>query len=265
MKTTDTGNSSRPLRRPRLHLPFEKRHTDPGEWAYDHRAGLCALLVAALMLAIAFVAGRIVIDTRPHAQTIYIDLETLAQLEAERDRLERETKRRAADDADWRRIQNLVSNEQAREEGERGSSGAAPTAEAQALEERMRANREAYEKGLAEEQAIRSAKRSEKAGTETDQRVRGRVTVSYSFAAPVRRHQAGRLEVPAYRCEGGGEVVVAVTLNRAGDVTAARVVSGGDACMRETALRAARDSQFNIDGGAPARQDGTITYIFVPQ
>ena len=95
----------------------------------------------------AFVAGHIVIDTRPHAETLYIDLEALEALEAERDRLERETQRRAADDADWRRIRNLVSNDRAREESDRGSSGAAQTAEGRALEERMRANRETYESG----------------------------------------------------------------------------------------------------------------------
>ncbi len=262
MKTTDSGNDPRPVRRPRLHLPFEKRPTDPGEWAYDHRAGLCALLTACLALAVAFVAGHIVIDTRPHAETLYIDLEALEALEAERDRLERE-----ADDADWRRIRNLVSNDRAREESDRGSSGAAQTAEGRALEERMRANRETYERGLAEEQAIRDAAH---AGTEesepADRRVRGRVTVSYAFDDPVRRHQDRRLVVPAYRCEGGGEVVVEVTLSRSGEVVSAHVESGGgDACMRETARRAACDSHFDINPDAPNKQRGTITYIFIPQ
>ncbi|MCM1300877.1 MAG: energy transducer TonB, partial [Bacteroides cellulosilyticus] len=45
----------------------------------------------------------------------------------------------------------------------------------------------------------------------------------------------------------------------------ARVTSGGDACMRDAALRAARASKFNIDESAPARQTGTITYVFIPQ
>ena len=63
----------------------------------------------------------------------------------------------------------------------------------------------------------------------------------------------------------GGEVVVRITVNRAGEVTHASVASGGDDCMRESALRAARNSLFNIDNSAPARQTGTITYIFIPQ
>ena len=123
-----------------------------------------------------------------------------------------------------------------------------------------------YERGLAEEQAIRDAAH---AGTEesepADRRVRGRVTVSYAFDDPLRRHQAGRLVVPAYRCEGGGEVVVEVTLSRSGEVVSAHVESGGDACMRETARRAACDSHFDINPDAPNKQRGTITYIFIPQ
>ena len=62
-----------------------------------------------------------------------------------------------------------------------------------------------------------------------------------------------------------GEVVVEITVNRAGDVTNARVVEGGDECMRSSALGSARRSRFNIDDSAPARQQGTITYIFIPQ
>ena len=45
----------------------------------------------------------------------------------------------------------------------------------------------------------------------------------------------------------------------------ARVVEGGDECMRSSALGSARRSRFNIDDSAPARQQGTITYIFIPQ
>lgn len=96
-----------------------------------------------------------------------------------------------------------------------------------------------------------------------DRKVKGRVTVSFSLTDPVRTSRY--LAVPAYKCEGGGEVVVEITVNRAGDVTNARVVEGGDECMRSSALGSARRSRFNIDDSAPARQQGTITYIFIPQ
>ena len=93
--------------------------------------------------------------------------------------------------------------------------------------------------------------------------MKGRVTVSFSLTDPVRTSR--HLVVPAYQCEGGGDVEVAVTVDRSGQVTSAHVAAGGDECMHETALRAARASLFNIDPSAPARQQGTITYIFIPQ
>ncbi len=87
--------------------------------------------------------------------------------------------------------------------------------------------------------------------------------VSFSLVDPVRMSR--HLEVPAYRCEGGGEVVVAITVDRDGKVVGARAREGGDECMRECAVESARRSRFNIDPSAPARQTGTITYIFIPQ
>ena len=133
-----------------------------------------------------------------------------------------------------------------------------------AAQERMRANREAYERGLAEAEAIRRRReRTDERGESSDRKVQGRVTVSFSLVDPVRH--ARHLVVPAYQCEGGGEVVVRITVNRAGEVTHASVASGGDDCMRETAVRAARNSVFDINDAAPARHTGTITYIFIPQ
>ena len=128
----------------------------------------------------------------------------------------------------------------------------------------MQANREAYEQGLAEEAAIRRGRTADEAsGEHRDRKVKGRVTVSFSLTDPVR--QSVDLSIPAYRCEGGGEVVVAITVSRGGEVIGARIVSGGDDCMREAALHAARVSTFNIDPKAPARHQGTITYTFIPQ
>ena len=40
-------------RRPKLRLPFDNRREDAGEWAYDHRIGLCITLIAYLVLMIA--------------------------------------------------------------------------------------------------------------------------------------------------------------------------------------------------------------------
>ena len=254
-------------RKPRLQLPFDNRREDAGSWAYDHRIGLCVTLIAYLVLMIVFVSSKIVVGRRTHQQGMYIDLQTLAEMEQERDRLEREVReRQRQEEIDWRSIRNQASNENALNEklrDDRGTNAAALNEAAAEAEARMRANREAYEQGLAEERAIRERRGKEDGAERQDRKVKGRVTVSFSITDPVRTSRY--LEVPAYLCEGGGDVTVSVTVDRAGKVTGARVTEGGDDCMRESALRAARNSLFNIDDSAPARQTGTITYIFIPQ
>lgn len=259
-------NGAKP-RKPRLQLPFDNRREDAGSWAYDHRIGLCVTLIAYLVLMIVFVSSKIVVGRRTHQQGMYIDLQTLAEMEQERDRLEREVReRQRQEEIDWRSIRNQASNENALNEklrDDRGTNAAALNEAAAEAEARMRANREAYEQGLAEERAIRERRGKEDGAERQDRKVKGRVTVSFSITDPVRTSRY--LEVPAYLCEGGGDVTVSVTVDRAGKVTGARVTEGGDDCMRESALRAARNSLFNIDNSAPARQTGTITYIFIPQ
>lgn len=263
-----SDNRAQPVRRPRLRLPFDNRREDAGSWAWDHRVGLCVTLIAYLTLMIVFVSSKIVVGRKPHQQGMYVDLQTLAELAEERERLEEEVRQRQQeqDPVDWRSVRNRVSNENALDErlrDDRGTNTAAINDAIAEAAERMHANREAYEQGLAEERAIRQRKGSEQGEERTDAKVKGRVTVSFSLINPLRTSR--RLVVPAYLCEGGGEVTVEITVDREGKVTAARVVSGGDECMRETALRAARTSLFNIDGAAPARQQGTVTYLFIPQ
>ncbi|MDR2131111.1 MAG: energy transducer TonB [Odoribacteraceae bacterium] len=76
------------------------------------------------------------------------------------------------------------------------------------------------------------------------------------------------LPIPVFRCEFGGKVVVAITVNPRGVVLKAAVIaaeSKDDDCLREVAVEAATRSRFNEDEKAPPRQTGTITYQFVKQ
>ena len=80
--------------------------------------------------------------------------------------------------------------------------------------------------------------------------------------------KATHLPIPAYRCLGSGEVTVIITVNNQGTVVDAKIddgASSGDGCLRSFATRAARLSKFNASTTAPARQLGTITYLFVAQ
>lgn len=260
------GTAQRQRRKP-LKLPFDGRRQDAGGWAYDHRAGLSVTIIVYLLLGIAFISSKIVIHGRSSAQGMIIDLQTLEMLETERDRLEREVKRNNAN-IDWKSIRNLSSNENALNENlkdDRGTNTASLNASADEAERRMRSNREAYERGVAEARSIGENRSSDsrEEGDSRDSKIKGTVTVSYSFVNPVRYSR--KLIKPAYRCEGGGEVVVDAAINQRGEVVSAQVASGGDECMRRTALEAARNSVFDYNESAPVRQSGTITYIFIPQ
>ena len=259
----------RPPRRQRMRLPFENKKQDAGEWAYDHRLGLSVMVIVYLVLGIAFFASKIVIGSKPHMQGIYVDLQTVEELEAEKERLEREIQMQQSQ-LDWSAVRNLQSNESMLNENlrdDRGTNTSEINESARDIAAGMAANRAAYEAGLAEAQSILTADReSAEADTQPqrqDVKYTGGVTVRFEFKNPVRTSRD--LVVPAYKCEAGGQVVVNVVLNQGGEVISARVASGGDERMREEALKAARASTFNIDNSAPARHSGTITYTFIPQ
>ena len=104
-------NGAKP-RKPRLQLPFDNRREDAGSWAYDHRIGLCVTLIAYLVLMIVFVSSKIVIGERPHQQGMYIELQSLAELEARAGPARAGGARAAAaEEFDWRSVRNTVSNE----------------------------------------------------------------------------------------------------------------------------------------------------------
>ena len=114
MTETPRDDKPKPARRPRIKLPFDNRREDMGSWTYDHRIGLCVTLIAYLALMIVFVSSKIVVGRRTHQQGMYIDLQTLAEMEQERDRLEREVReRQRQEEIDWRSIRNQASNENA--------------------------------------------------------------------------------------------------------------------------------------------------------
>jgi colicin import membrane protein len=81
--------------------------------------------------------------------------------------------------------------------------------------------------------------------------------------------QARSLPKPAYPGNEGGIVVVEVTVDKLGKVSAARAgifgSTSSDPDLLEAATKAARAAKFNVDDNAPPFQKGTITYHFVLQ
>ena len=97
-------------------------------------------------------------------------------------------------------------------------------------------------------------------------------TRQYSGPSVLSWHLDGRkashLPIPAYRCYGGGMVTVLITVDNSGRVIDAKIqeeTSSDDRCLRDFAIRAARQSRFSIKQEAPARQHGDIVYQFLAQ
>ena len=89
--------------------------------------------------------------------------------------------------------------------------------------------------------------------------------ISYNLSG----RQARSMPKPAYPGNEGGIVVVEVTVDKLGKVSAARAgifgSTSSDPDLLEAATKAAKAAKFNIDDKAPAFQKGTITYHFVLQ
>lgn len=267
--TPAAAQAQRPKRQ-RMRLPFDNRKKDAGEWAYDHRLGLSVMVIAYLVMGIVFFSSKIVIGSKPHMQGIYVDLQTLEELEKEKERLEEEIKMKQQQDIEWSKIRNLQSNDAVLNEelkDDRNTNTAEINESIKSVAEGMEANRAAYEAGLREAESILNDRPQEQTSKKSDKgedsKYKGGVTVRFEFRDPVRTKR--QLIVPAYTTDTGGQVVVAVTLNQGGEVIAARIKEGGNEIMRAEALKAARASLFNIDNSAPARHEGTITYTFLPQ
>jgi hypothetical protein len=89
-------------------------------------------------------------------------------------------------------------------------------------------------------------------------------TVSYFLDGRWHRY----IYIPTYKCQGGGTVIMDIIINQAGRVVSAIIAenkSTTDECLRGEAYHSAMTSQFNADPKAPAKQLGTMTYVFLAQ
>ena len=269
------------VRPPRPRLPFEKGPTDLGSWAYEHRVGLCCMIIAYLAFGIVFVSVKIAMNQERVEGAMYIDLTDMQQaLET----LQQQVPEQQDEGDDFSNVKNRISDENGRSEsvGRTTASTAGGGAsssksiadfmegldeEAAAVAGRVKASQDAFAKGRREEQemiARSKAQREAKEG-EKGSGVKQKGSVLISYWLPGRRDVS--LYMPAYQCEGGGEVTVNITVNRNGKVVSASMKesSTNSSCINDMAILAARNSRFNVDDTGSDKQSGTITYIFVPQ
>lgn len=134
--------------------------------------------------------------------------------------------------------------------------------EAKSLQEKLDAARKAVREQQGEEEMV-PADRIDQKKTQTEAYT-GPSVLEYRLDG----RKAMNLPIPAYKCLGGGDVTVAIEVDRKGMVVEALIVadfSSMDHCLQEFAIRAARQSRFTSSTNAPPRQSGEIVYRFIPQ
>jgi hypothetical protein len=94
---------------------------------------------------------------------------------------------------------------------------------------------------------------------------RGPTRIFYDLAG---RHHV-YLPIPIYKCQGAGQITLAIEVDQRGNVIKAEPASSlsstKDPCLTETAVDHALRSTFNSDLSAPAKQAGFLTFVFVSQ
>ena len=133
--------------------------------------------------------------------------------------------------------------------------------EARELQRKLDASRAA---ALREQGSDDVAANNENLPKENAQQYQGPSVISYTLDG----RKAISLPVPAYKCQGGGDVSVQITVNRKGYVVAAQViesVSSSDECIVRSAIAAAKRSRFRASTTAPEKQVGEIVYRFIAQ
>lgn len=251
----------------------DTRNESFGEWLFNHRIGLIAMVAAYIIGIIVVATTRINVELQPEEYIIeFVEEEhteeELEQLRRKRDALQEEINQRLAR---AQRVQNLQSNDASESSA---SADMRYDSETEQMMDKiasdMATNRGDYESGMRQIEGMGKGSGSGSGsggdkGTGEKGKFSGAVTVNYSFTDPVRHHRD--LYVPAYRAKGGGVVVVDVWLDRNGTVTNARIASSTNPELNNQALAAAKHSRtlFRIDNTAPQSHRGTITYTFVAQ
>ena len=268
-----TNLANRPPRRAHIDLSYVRKES-AGEWLYNHRRGLIAVVIAFVLGATALLTARYDVVIRPTEYIVEFveempSAEEVEKLKRQRDRLQADIEQRMAA---LQKVQNRQSNEMAESAGGVTEKMEYDNETKQMIDKvasDMATNRNAYNSGVREAKGIGDGGSGGGSGGKQGSGERGKfegaVTVSYNFDNPVRHHRD--LYVPAYRAKSGGVVVVDVWLDRNGTVTAARIASSTNAELNEQALAAARHRRtlFRIEQSAPQSHRGTITYTFVAQ
>ncbi len=133
--------------------------------------------------------------------------------------------------------------------------------EARRLQEKLDASKREAEANMGSDDVPQTTQKEQKPKEES---YKGPSVISYLLEG----RKAMSLPIPVYKCVAGGDVAVAIVVDRKGYVKNATVIpdrSSADDCLRQYAISAAKSSRFTASANAPDRQTGEIVYRFIAQ
>lgn len=260
---------------PRKHptLPFQRRAKESWpEWIYRHRVGLLVTVVVYLTLAIFFVTYKIIILP---SQTIFAEIEFQEEQQPQELQEELIEELQELQDYQSENIQNKISSETSQFNetlrDNKNTDAAKIYEDAERMQRELQQNRQEYERSLREIEQTANQNHKERQNVDGEQGdknqdafVRGNVAAAFTLEG----RTAVYIDIPAYKCMGGGQVLVNISVNRSGKVTSAQVekaTSATDRCLINEAIASAKASTFSTSVSAPDPQRGTILFTFVAQ
>lgn len=235
----------------------------------DEKAGLYLTIIFHLVLLIIILAYSI---HRTVSQETSFVLDFTRQEELEREQKIKEFKESVSAELDEliaqsrqsapRNVAVDASRSGERLRDDRSSNPSEVYDEARRLQEKLDASRREALEAMDSEDDIDLGTRKEE--TKSKETYVGPSVLSYRLDG----RKGMSLPIPAYKCVGGGDVTVAIVVNRKGYVVNVKVIesaSSTDICLQDYAMKAAKRSRFTASSDAPERQAGEIVYRFIAQ
>lgn len=233
----------------------------------DNNAGLYMTIAVHLVLLIVLLSSRIGYLIQEESSFI-LDFSRVEELERQKkeEALKEEVSKELDDLLAGRpSIRNVIVDASSKGKNLRDDRFKNPNQvydEAKELQKKLDASRKEAAKLQGSDDNVTPADEKKKA--EKSETYKGPSVISYSLEG----RKSVSMPIPVYKCVAGGDVSIAIIVNRNGYVIGASVIesaSAKDPCIREFAVRAANSSRFTKSSTAPEKQTGEIVYRFVAQ
>lgn len=233
----------------------------------DNNAGLYMTIAVHLVLLIVLLSSRIGYLIQEESSFI-LDFSRVEELERQKkeEALKEEVSKELDDLLSGRpSIRNVIVDASSKGKNLRDDRFKNPNQvydEAKELQKKLDASRKEAAKLQGSDDNVTPADEKKKA--EKSETYKGPSVISYSLEG----RKSVSMPIPVYKCVAGGDVSIAIIVNRNGYVIGASVIesaSAKDPCIREFAVRAANSSRFTKSSTAPEKQTGEIVYRFVAQ